>query len=45
MYTEKVIYQGKQYILIKKYDSGYCEIKKDEEFGQIILVPFSELTI
>ncbi len=42
---ESVIYQGKLYYVIHKYDSGFWEIRKTEEKNNnsIILVNSSEL--
>ncbi|MDQ1003949.1 hypothetical protein QFZ28_004349 [Neobacillus niacini] len=41
-----VIYEGKEYILIHQYDSGYCEIKEEGKLNEeIILVHYSELTM
>jgi hypothetical protein len=44
MFTEKALYLGKEYIILKKYDSGYCEIKEIEDNRKIELVHISELT-
>jgi hypothetical protein len=39
-----VIYEGKNYILLIRYASGYCEIvEEDVRFHQVKLVHFSEL--
>ncbi|MGG1398480.1 hypothetical protein ABE288_11810 [Bacillus salipaludis] len=41
-----VIYEGKNYIILFQYASGYCEIVKEGEPNQkSILVHFSELKI
>jgi phage antirepressor YoqD-like protein len=44
MFTERVIYKGKEYMVLKKYESGYCEIKELEDNHKIELVHISELT-
>lgn len=41
---EQVLYNGKKYIILYTYDSGYCEIKEIESVHNIQLVPLSELT-
>jgi hypothetical protein len=39
-----VIYEGERYRLIHRYDSGYCEIKKEGfTLNRIELVRMSEL--
>ena len=39
-----ITFQGKDYILLFKYESGYCEIVKEGERNhQILLVHFSEI--
>lgn len=40
---KKVMYQGKEYIVVHKYETGYCELKTLEYF-QFILVHESEIT-
>ena len=41
-----VIFQGKDYLILVQYDSGYCEILKEGETKhQVQLVHFSELKI
>lgn len=41
----RVIYEGKEYILIYQYSSGYCEIREEGTLkGNVLLVHFSELT-
>jgi hypothetical protein len=40
-----VFYNGKRYIILYKYTSGYCEIKEIESIHNIQLVHMSELTI
>ena len=45
MEIEFVIYQGEEYRLLHQYDSGYCEINKDESlYSEIKLVHISELS-
>jgi len=39
----RVLYQQKEYIVIHKYETGYCELKT-LDFFQFILVHESELT-
>lgn len=41
---EIVVYHGTEYILLYKYDSGYCEIRTIDSLNEIKLVPYSELT-
>ncbi len=38
-----VFYNGKKYIILYKYTSGYCEIKEIGSFYNIELVHSSEL--
>jgi len=41
---DRITFQGKDYILLFKYESGYCEIVKEGERNhQILLVHFSEI--
>lgn len=41
-----VIYNGKEYVLLQQYASGYCEIMQEgAEYKDIKLVHFSELTM
>jgi len=41
-----VIYQGKEYVIIFQYESGYCEIVEDGEHNHNVkLVHFSELKL
>ncbi|MEC2076338.1 hypothetical protein [Metabacillus fastidiosus] len=39
-----VMYKGKKYIILHKYESGYCEIKEVKNSYNIELVHESELT-
>ncbi|MBU8918318.1 hypothetical protein BGM25_19950 [Bacillus sp. FJAT-29953] len=39
-----VIYNGKRYVILFKYTSGYCEIKEVGSLHHIELVHLSELT-
>jgi hypothetical protein len=40
-----VIYKGEKYSLLHKYESGYCEIKKEgASLNNVELVHISELT-
>jgi hypothetical protein len=41
---EHVLYNGKKYIILYEYDSGYCEIKELDSVHNIQLVHLSELT-
>lgn len=47
MISEKNIvqYQGKDYYLIHKYDSGFCEIQEKASHFHIELVHILEITI
>lgn len=38
-----VLYNGKKYVILYKYTSGYCEIKEIGSFYNIELVHSSEL--
>jgi hypothetical protein len=39
-----ILYQGKDYFLLFRYESGYCEIQKEgERSHQVILVHISEI--
>jgi hypothetical protein len=39
-----VIFEGKDYILLHQYASGFCEVKEQgEDYKDIKLVHFSEL--
>ncbi|WP_160724889.1 hypothetical protein [Bacillus sp. USDA818B3_A] len=39
-----ITFQGKDYILLYQYESGYCEIVKvGEQYNQILLVHLSEI--
>ncbi|WP_213144133.1 hypothetical protein [Neobacillus citreus] len=41
-----VVFQGKDYIMLVKYESGYCEIVEvGETYNKIKLVHFSELKL
>ncbi|MBT2725759.1 hypothetical protein ACSU6B_12095 [Neobacillus sp. C211] len=40
---EHVLYNGKKYIILYTYDSGYCEIKEIESVHNVQLVHLSEL--
>jgi hypothetical protein len=40
---EHVLYNGKKYIILYTYDSGYCEIKEIESVYNVQLVHLSEL--
>lgn len=42
---EHVLYNGKKYIILYKYTSGYCEIREVESIHNIQLVHQSEVTI
>lgn len=42
--NSQVIYNGKKYIILYQYTSGYCEIKKMDCFHTIEFVHLSELT-
>ena len=42
---EQVLYNGKKYIILYKYTSGYCEIREVESIHNIQLVHQSEVTI
>jgi hypothetical protein len=41
---EHVLYNGKKYIILYKYTSGFCEIKEVNSLHNIQLVHLSELT-
>ncbi|WP_157406129.1 hypothetical protein [Neobacillus drentensis] len=41
---EHVLYNGKKYIILYKYTSGFCEIKEVDSLHNIQLVHLSELT-
>ncbi|WP_157081437.1 hypothetical protein [Neobacillus soli] len=41
--NSQVIYNGKRYIILYQYTSGFCEIKEIECFQTIELVHLSEL--
>ncbi|MFP5114877.1 hypothetical protein ACSU64_21205 [Bacillaceae bacterium C204] len=41
---EYVLYNGKKYLIIYKYTSGFCEIKEVDSLYNIELVHTSELT-
>lgn len=41
--TKQVIYNGKKYIILHMYDSGYCEIKEEGNQYNVELVNFLDL--
>jgi hypothetical protein len=41
---EYVLYNGKKYLILYKYTSGFCEIKEVDSLYNIELVHTSELT-
>ncbi|WP_215020869.1 hypothetical protein [Bacillus sp. ISL-40] len=42
----QVIFEGKDYIMLYQYASGYCEIVEDgARNGQVKLVHFTELSL
>ncbi|WP_156183142.1 hypothetical protein [Mesobacillus campisalis] len=43
MKGKTVIYLGKEYTLFFQYESGYCEIMKNEAIPTVKLVHISEL--
>ncbi|MGG3466879.1 hypothetical protein ABES02_04975 [Neobacillus pocheonensis] len=41
-----VIYNGKEYVILQQYASGFCEISEEgAPHQEIILVHFSELSL
>jgi hypothetical protein len=41
---EQVLYNGKKYVILYTYTSGYCEIKEVDSLHNIQLVHISEVT-
>lgn len=47
MLNENVVYKGKAYRVLHKYDSGYCEIQEINSYtigNKVELVHYSEIT-
>ncbi|WP_216772542.1 hypothetical protein [Metabacillus halosaccharovorans] len=40
-----VFYETKLYRIVHIYDSGYCEIKKEDSIYEVMLVKMSELSV
>jgi len=40
-----VYYESKLYRIVHIYDSGYCEIKKEDSIYEVMLVKISELNV
>ncbi len=40
-----VFYESKLYRIVHIYDSGYCEIKKEDSIYEVMLVKMSELCV
>lgn len=40
-----VFYESKLYRIVYIYDSGYCEIKKEDSIYEVKLVKMSELSV
>ncbi|NRD77900.1 hypothetical protein HPT25_10950 [Bacillus sp. BRMEA1] len=40
-----VFYNGKKYVIIYMYSSGYCEIRAEDKLHKVELVHLSEITM